>query len=102
MTDSQFMVQMLDSLTNDYESQMILMEKRIGNKQNPLTIDEIREELSLRYDRLSLVSETTNDIDLTKEKTLFTTQFKGKCRNYRNKRHKAIDCKDRREQPSKG
>jgi hypothetical protein len=29
MTDDQFMVQVLNSLTNDYEFQMILLEKRI-------------------------------------------------------------------------
>jgi hypothetical protein len=46
MKDSQFMVH---SLTNDYELQMVLMEKRNGNKEYPLTIDKLREELSLRY-----------------------------------------------------
>jgi hypothetical protein len=35
---------------------MILMEKRIGNKKNLLIIDELREELSSRYERLSLVA----------------------------------------------
>jgi hypothetical protein len=41
MTESQFMVQLFDSLSNDYELRMALMGKRIGNKENPLTIDEI-------------------------------------------------------------
>jgi hypothetical protein len=49
MTDDQFMVQVLNSLTNDYELQMLLLEKRIGSKENPLYIDELKEELSLRY-----------------------------------------------------
>jgi hypothetical protein len=44
-----------------------------------------------------LVAETTNEIDLTEEKALFTTQFKGKCRNYGKMGHKATDCKTRRE-----
>jgi hypothetical protein len=52
MTDDQLMVQVLNSLTNGYELQMLLLEKRIGNKENPLTIDELKEELSLRYERL--------------------------------------------------
>jgi hypothetical protein len=44
ITDSQFMVQVLNILSNDYESQMNLMEKRISNKDKPLTIDELLEE----------------------------------------------------------
>jgi hypothetical protein len=36
MTESQFMVQVLDSLTNLYELQMVLMEESIGNKETPL------------------------------------------------------------------
>jgi hypothetical protein len=47
MTDSQFFVQVLNSLANDYELQMVLMEKRIGNKVNPLTIDELQEDSTL-------------------------------------------------------
>jgi hypothetical protein len=80
---------------------MVLMEKRIGNKYNPLTIDEIREKLSLIYERLSLVAETTNDIDLTEEKALFTNQFKVKCQICEKMGDKATDCKARRAQQTR-
>jgi hypothetical protein len=52
MTDDQFMIQVLNSLKNDYELQMLFLEKRIGSKESPLTIDELKGELSLRYERL--------------------------------------------------
>jgi antitoxin component HigA of HigAB toxin-antitoxin module len=52
MTDDQFMVQVLNSLMNDYELQMLLLEKWIGSKENQLNIDELKEELSLKYERL--------------------------------------------------
>jgi antitoxin component HigA of HigAB toxin-antitoxin module len=42
------MVQVLNSLMNDYKLQILLLEKRIGSKENPLNIDELKEELSLR------------------------------------------------------
>jgi hypothetical protein len=58
VTDDQFMIQVLNTLTNDYKFQMILLEKRFGIKENPLTIDELKEELSLRYERLSMKTET--------------------------------------------
>jgi hypothetical protein len=41
MRNSQSMVQTLSSLTNDYELQLVLMEKLIRNKLTPLSIDEI-------------------------------------------------------------
>jgi hypothetical protein len=97
MADSQFMVQVLNSLTNDIELQMVLIETIIGNKENLWRNDELQEVLSLRYERLSLVAETNYDIDLTKEKTLFTNQFKGRCQNRRNMCHKGTDYKARRE-----
>jgi hypothetical protein len=39
------------------------MEKRIGNKENPLTIDELKEDLNLRFERLSSKSESTSNDD---------------------------------------
>jgi hypothetical protein len=42
------MIQALNSLTNDYELQMLLLEKRIGSKENPLTIHELKEEVKKR------------------------------------------------------
>jgi hypothetical protein len=72
----------LDRLTNGYEFHMFFMEKRMVIQENPLTIHEIREELSLRYERQSLVGEKTNEIDLTEENALFTTQFKRNRQNW--------------------
>jgi hypothetical protein len=43
MTDDYFMVQFLNSLTNDYKLQVLLLEKRFGSKENPLSIDELKE-----------------------------------------------------------
>jgi hypothetical protein len=43
MTDEQFLIQVLNSFNGNYELQMTLMEKCIiGNKENPLSIDELK------------------------------------------------------------
>jgi hypothetical protein len=68
VTESKFMAQVLNSLNINYELQIVLIQKRIRNKENPLRIDELQVELIFRYERLSLVSEATSDIDLTEEK----------------------------------
>jgi hypothetical protein len=43
---------------------MLLLEKRIGSKDNPLTIDELKEELSLIYERLLMKTKTAKIKDL--------------------------------------
>jgi hypothetical protein len=60
---------------------MTLMEKRIGDKENLLSVDELKEDLILRYERLASKSESTRNDDYGKEKALFVTHFKGKCQN---------------------
>ena len=53
VTDTQFFVKILNSLTDEYENQMEDLENKIGKTGNDaLTIEEIREKLSLRYERL--------------------------------------------------
>jgi gag-polypeptide of LTR copia-type/Zinc knuckle len=91
MTDDQFIVQVLNSLTSDYKLQMLLLEKQIGNKVNPLSIEELKEELNLRFERLS----TSQNDNLGEENALFTSQFKGKCRNCGKLGHKAAQCKSK-------
>jgi hypothetical protein len=96
MTDYQFMVQVLNSLTNDYELQMLLLENRIGSKENQLSIDESKEELILRYERLLMKTETAKVNDLGEEKVCVVTQFKSKCRNCGKIGHKAAQCKSKK------
>ncbi len=57
------------------------MEKRIGDKERPLTVDEIRADLNLRFERLAMKSARNEDGEVVKEHALFIGQFKGKCRN---------------------
>ena len=51
-----------------------LMEKRIRDKMNPLFIDEIKEDLKLRYERTTSKSESTKHEDFDKERALFAKQ----------------------------
>jgi hypothetical protein len=47
---------------------MVLLEKRIGNKENPLEIDKLREYLNLRFEKLSVQSESS-DLSRANEET---------------------------------
>jgi hypothetical protein len=52
-SDNQFMIQLLYNLTSDYDLQLALMEKRVGDAERPLNVEEIKDELSLRFERLN-------------------------------------------------
>jgi hypothetical protein len=52
ISDNQFILHILNNMTDDYDLQLAMMEKRVTDKSNPLTIDEIRDS-NLRFERLN-------------------------------------------------
>jgi hypothetical protein len=52
MTDDQFLLHILNNLTKEYKPEVKDLKKRIGSPTNPLEVEEVREDLSLRYERL--------------------------------------------------
>jgi hypothetical protein len=52
-------------------------------------MDELKENLNLRYERLSSKSKPTRTKDFGEERALFTTQFKGKYRKCAITGHKS-------------
>ena len=92
--DTQFLVKILNSLPDDYEYQMNDMEKRIGNG---LTIEDVREELNLRFERLCDKEKKSKKHGNGNggETALFAGGFKGRCHNCGKYGHKASDCKDK-------
>jgi gag-polypeptide of LTR copia-type len=75
--ENQFMIHALNNLTSDYDLQLALMEKRIGDKVKNLTVEEKRADLSLRFKRLNMNSSRKRDIEELEEHALFSGKFKG-------------------------
>ena len=98
ISDNQFMIHILNNMTSDYDLQLAMMEKRINDKMNPLTIDEIRADLNLRFERLNMELSDDNENEGVEDLALFGGQFKGKCRNCGAIGHKAQDCKNKTQQ----
>jgi hypothetical protein len=50
----QFIFNVLNNLTSDYDPQLALMERRVGDADKPLSVEEVRGELNLRFKRLNM------------------------------------------------
>jgi hypothetical protein len=58
ISENQFILHILNNMTADYNLQLAMMGKRLNNKVSPLTVDDIRDDLNLRFERLN---EKNND-----------------------------------------
>jgi hypothetical protein len=54
ITENQFMIHKLNNLTSDYDPQLELMERRVGDADKLITIEKVRGELNLRFERLNM------------------------------------------------
>jgi hypothetical protein len=93
ISDNQFILHILNNMTDDYDLQLAMMEKRVTGKSNPLTVNEIRDDLDLRFKRLNEKKNEKIENDNNREIACFGGRFKGKCRNCGVIKHKAKDCK---------
>jgi hypothetical protein len=93
ISDNQFILHILNNMTDDYDLQLAMMGKRVTGKSNPLSIDEIRDNLNLRFKRLNEKQNEESENDNNQEVAFFGDQFKGKCRNCGAIGHRAKDCK---------
>jgi hypothetical protein len=44
----------LNNLTSDYDLQLAVIETRVGDADKPFTVQELRGELNLRFERLNM------------------------------------------------
>jgi gag-polypeptide of LTR copia-type/Zinc knuckle len=95
ITDNQFMIHILNNMTSYYDLQLALMERQINDKLSPLTVDEIRDDLNLRFERLNMKSNDESENEERQDVAFFGGQFKGKCRNCGMTGHKSRDCKNK-------
>jgi hypothetical protein len=74
------------------------MEKRVTDKSNPLTIDEIRDNLNLIFKRLNEKQNEESENDNNQEVAFFGGQCTGECQNCGATGHRAKDCKSKTNQ----
>jgi hypothetical protein len=67
ITWNQLMIQILNNLTLDYTLQLTLVERRVGDADEPLMIEEDREELDLRYESLNMETSSNEEDNVLEE-----------------------------------
>jgi hypothetical protein len=78
ISDNHFILHILNNMMEDYDLQLAMM-KRVTDKSNPLFIDEIRDDLNLRFERSNEKQNKESENDNNQEVAFFGGQFKGKC-----------------------
>jgi hypothetical protein len=85
-------------MTNDYDLQLAMMEERFTDKSNPLTVHEIRDDLNLRFERLTEKQNEKSENDNSQEVAFFGGQLIGKRGNCGVIRHIKKDWKSKSNQ----
>jgi hypothetical protein len=84
----------MNNLTKDYEMQILKLEDKIGDDQNVLMIEDLRDELNLRFERMNAKDDSDSNDKDEEEKALFGGgQFKGRCNNCGKYGHKSANCR---------
>jgi hypothetical protein len=93
MTDDQFILHVVNNLTEDYMNQVENLERRIGSETDPLDIEDVREELNLKFERLKTRGKNNSDDD-DDEHALFAggNKSRSKCNHCGKFGHKSADC----------
>jgi hypothetical protein len=76
ISDNQFILHILNNMTEDYDIQLAMMEERVTDKSNPLAINEIRDDLNLRFERLNEKQNEENENDNNQEVTFLVVNLK--------------------------
>eukprot|EP00980_Cylindrotheca_fusiformis_P015768 scaffold4574_cov47-Cylindrotheca_fusiformis.AAC.1 len=94
MTDDELLEHALNSLPKEYELIVAKLEDRLGDKNEPLTIEDLREALNLKYQRMGFGNGGRRQNNAGEgEAAFFAGGFKGKCNSCGGWGHKAKDCK---------
>ena len=94
MDDEELLEHVLNSLPKEYEIVVSKLEDRLGATTDPLTIEDVRSALNLKYQRLTKGKGGTSNSggEDGHETALFAGGFKGKCNNCGEWGHKGFQC----------
>ena len=92
--DDEFLIlHILNNLPSDYDNVVENLEERVDSVTNPLGLEDVRQKLSEKYEKMRLRKKFKDESDDDEEQALFATKFKGRCNKCGKFGHKAKDCR---------
>jgi hypothetical protein len=103
ITEEDLMEHILGNLPSVYDIEVHTLRKRLDDLHDPLTLEELREELSLKFEMMNRRGKLGigQGGHFGEEHALFAGGFKGKCNNCGKIGHKAKDCRDKNNNKNK-
>ena len=95
ITEEDLMEHILGNLPSVYDIEVHTLRKRLDDLQDPLTLEELREELCLKFEMMNRRGKLGLAQGPNEEHALFAGGFKGKCNNCGKIGHRARDCRDK-------
>jgi len=89
ISDDDFYIHILNNLPPEYEVQVSKLEERFGSTSNPLTVQDLRNELNLKFARLKRLTAEKTETD---QALAAFSRYKGKCANCGKFGHKSTEC----------
>ena len=103
-SDEELLEHALNNLPKEYEHVVAKLEDRLGDEKNPLTIEDLRDELNLKYERMGFRSGKggKNSGNEGEDAAFFAGGYKGKCNACGEWGHKAKFCRKKKENDNHG
>jgi len=93
MSNEDLIIHILNNLTENYKVQLSKLEEKLGSMTNPLSIDDVKAELCLRYAQMKTKKSLSDSEQKDSKKALAATRkYNGTCTFCRKIGHKATDC----------
>ena len=89
ITEEDLMEHILGNLPSVYDIEVHTLRKRLDDLQDPLTLEELREELCLKFEMMNRRGKLGLNQGPNEEHALFAGGFKGKCNNCGKIGHRA-------------
>ena len=103
ITEEMFILQILNAVTKGYSTEVHLIKEKINNSKI-ITIDDVKDCLSLEFERALKWKNKGNDKDSKEgeEKAFSAFNFKGQCHYCGKYGHKAPDCPEKKRDKQNG
>jgi hypothetical protein len=93
ITEDDLIEHILGNLPSLYDIEVHALRKRLDQMDDPLTIEEVREELNLKFEMTNRRFRGGNAGQVEEETALFAGGYKGKCHSCGKFGHRAKDCR---------